>query len=54
MKVLNKCQNLLSKHAATPQALKDVRKLATMADREAIRLRWLEQHSGDLQVAFAE
>jgi homoserine kinase type II len=54
MKVLNKCNNLLTKDAVVPQEAKDVRKLATMAAREAIRLRWLEAHSEDLRAAVLD
>ena len=51
-KVLNKCDNLLTKNAVVPQEEKDLRKVAIMAEREAIRLRWLEEHSQDLLAAF--
>jgi Ser/Thr protein kinase RdoA (MazF antagonist) len=54
LKVLNKCNNLLTKDAIVPQEAKDVRKLATMAEREAIRLRWLEAHSEDLRAALLD
>ena len=54
VKVLNKCNNLLMKDAIVPQEAKDVRKLATMAEREAIRLRWLETHSDDLRTALLQ
>ena len=54
VKVLNKCNNLLTKDAVVPQEAKDVRKLATMAAREAIRLRWLEAHSEDLRAAVLD
>jgi Ser/Thr protein kinase RdoA (MazF antagonist) len=53
-KVLNKCNNLLTKDAIVPQGAKDVRKLATMAAREAIRLRWLEAHGEDLRAALLD
>jgi hypothetical protein len=42
------------KDAIVPQQAKDMRKLATMAEREAIRLRWLEAHNEDLRAAFLE
>jgi len=51
-KVLNKCDNLLTKNAVLPQEEKDVRKVATMAEREAVRLRWLEERSNDLLETF--
>jgi Ser/Thr protein kinase RdoA (MazF antagonist) len=54
VKVLNKCNNLLTKDAVVPQAAKDVRKLATMAAREAVRLRWLEAHGEDLRAALLD
>jgi Ser/Thr protein kinase RdoA (MazF antagonist) len=54
VKVLNKCNNLLMKNAVVPQVAKDMRKLATMAEREAIRLRWLEAHSEDLRAALLD
>jgi Ser/Thr protein kinase RdoA (MazF antagonist) len=54
VKVLNKCNNLLTKDAVVPQEAKDVRKLATMAAREAIRLRWLEAHGEDLRAALLD
>jgi homoserine kinase type II len=54
VKVLHKCNNLLTKDAAVPQEAKDVRKLATMAAREAIRLRWLQAHSEDLRAAVLD
>jgi homoserine kinase type II len=54
LKVLNKCNNLLTKDAIVPQEAKDVRKLATMAEREAIRLRWLEAHNEDLRAALLD
>ena len=54
VKVLNKCNNLLTKDAIVPQEAKDVRKLATMAAREAIRLRWLEAHGEDLRAALLD
>jgi homoserine kinase type II len=54
VKVLNKCNNLLMKDAVVPQEAKDVRKLATMAAREAVRLRWLEAHSEDLRAAVLD
>jgi Ser/Thr protein kinase RdoA (MazF antagonist) len=54
VKVLHKCGNLLAKNAVVPQQLKDVRKLALMAEREASRLRWLEAHSNDLLAAFLD
>jgi Ser/Thr protein kinase RdoA (MazF antagonist) len=53
-KVLNKCNNLLTKDAIVPQEAKDVRKLATMAAREAIRLCWLEAHGEDLRAALLD
>ncbi|HKZ50958.1 MAG TPA: phosphotransferase [Dehalococcoidia bacterium] len=54
LKVLNKCENFLRKNAIVPQETKDVRKLATMAEREAVRVRWLEEHSGDLVAVLAD
>ena len=54
VKVLNKCNNFLMKDAIVPQQAKDMRKLATMAEREAIRLRWLEAHNEDLRAAFLD
>jgi homoserine kinase type II len=54
VKVLNKCHNLLTKDAIVPQEAKDMRKLATMAEREAIRLRWLEAHGEDLRAALLD
>lgn len=54
LKVLNKCNNLLTKNAIVPQEEKDIRKLATMAEREAIRLHWLEEHSADLRAALLD
>ena len=54
VKVLNKCNNFLMKDAIVPQQAKDMRKLATMAEREAIRLRWLEAHNEDLRAALLD
>ena len=54
VKILNKCNNLLTKNAIVPQEAKDIRKLATMAAREAVRLRWLEAHSEDLRAALLD
>ena len=54
LKVLKKCSNFLAKNAVVPQEVKDVRKLATMAEREATWLRWLEGHGEDLRAAFLD
>jgi len=54
VKVLQKCNNLLTKDAIVRQEAKDMRKLALMAEREAIRLRWLEVHSDDLRAALLD
>ena len=52
MKIANKCNNFIRKNAISRQELKDVQKLVTMAKREAIRLRWLEENSNDLLTAL--
>jgi len=52
-KVLRKCHNFLVKNAMVPQQPKDARKLMVMLEREAVRLRWLEEHAADLQIALA-
>lgn len=52
--VLNKCDNFLVKAARAPQDLKDARKLATTAERGAVRLRWLEEHGDELRAALAD
>jgi hypothetical protein len=51
--VLSKCTNFLANHAQATQGLKDARKLATTAEREAVRLRWLEEHEHELRIALA-
>lgn len=48
MKVCNKCQNFLRKNAIQPQEQKDVKKVATIIEREAVRLRWLEDRRESL------
>ncbi|HWP34622.1 MAG TPA: phosphotransferase [Thermodesulfobacteriota bacterium] len=52
-KVLTKCANFVTKHAAAPQGPKDARKLATMAAREGARLSWLERNGRPLAEALA-
>jgi len=54
VKVLQKCNNLLTKDAIVLQEAKDMRKLALMAEREATRLRWLEAHSEGLRAALLD
>ena len=54
VKVLNKCERLLTKHAVVPQQAKDVRKVAEIAARQVTRLRWLEEHRAELLAALAE
>ncbi len=51
-KVEVKCRNLTSKNAITPQVEKDMRKLALILEKEALRLAWLEQHGQDLEAAL--
>ena len=52
-KVLNKCENFLAKNLEVRQEEKDVRKLATVVEREAARLSWLEAKAGDLIEALS-
>jgi Ser/Thr protein kinase RdoA (MazF antagonist) len=47
-KVLTKSGNFLRKHAVKPQEEKDLRKLASILEREALRLRWLKEHADEL------
>lgn len=51
-KVEVKCRNLVSKNAITPQKEKDMRKLASILEKEALRLTWLEEHGRDLLAAL--
>jgi Ser/Thr protein kinase RdoA (MazF antagonist) len=53
LKTLNKSDNFLGKHAREPQDLKDARKLATIVEREVVRLRWLEEHADEFHAALA-
>lgn len=48
VKVVRKCCNFLTKDAVTPQQPKDARKLLAILEREAVRLRWLEERARDL------
>ena len=52
VKVLTKTTNFLRKHAVERQADKDVVKLIDIAEVEADRLRWLEEHEDDLLSAL--
>ena len=45
VKVVGKCSNVLARHAVEAQAAKDVAKVALMARREVVRLRWLLDHA---------
>jgi homoserine kinase type II len=44
IKVVRKCDNLLTKHSLAPQRAKDAAKFAVMLERERARLRWLDEH----------
>lgn len=54
MKVLNKYENLRRKNLTVPQQSKDIRKFATMIEKEVLRLSWLKKHHVDLQEAFVD
>jgi homoserine kinase type II len=54
LKVLNKLDNFLGKYALEPQDLKDARKLATIVEREVVRVRWLEEHADEFRAALAD
>ncbi|MGH2688268.1 MAG: hypothetical protein ACRDKW_05615 [Actinomycetota bacterium] len=45
VKVVGKCSNVVARHAAEAQTAKDVGKVALMARREVVRLRWLLDHA---------
>jgi Ser/Thr protein kinase RdoA (MazF antagonist) len=51
--VLHKCDNFLVKQAQAPREIKHARRLATILERETIRLRWLEEHGDELHTALA-
>lgn len=51
-KVLTKTENFLRKHEAVRQAEKDVLKVVDMAEREADRVRWLEEQEDPLVSAL--
>lgn len=52
VKVEVKCRNLINKNAVIPQKEKDIRKLVTIYEKEALRLRWLEEHEQSLREAL--
>lgn len=51
LKVAGKTANLLGKHAVVPQQEKDAFKLIETLELELPRLRWLEEHTGELTAA---
>ena len=53
IKVIKKCDNLLTKQAVVEQQSKDVSKLVAVLDKEIARLAWLGEHSTELADALA-
>ncbi|MGH9035701.1 MAG: phosphotransferase [Acidimicrobiia bacterium] len=51
LKVAGKTANLVAKHATVPQQEKDAFKLIETLELELPRLRWLEEHEGELMAA---
>jgi Ser/Thr protein kinase RdoA (MazF antagonist) len=54
LKVVNKCRNYRLKDVQVRQQEKDARKVAVMAEREAVRLQWLDENGARLRSALRD